>query len=114
MLLQGLRRQTTADRELQARIVGYLLARNAPAIGQVEVEANNGTVTLRGQVRTFYQRQLCVHCCLRVAGVVQLIDQIHVMDEADEADAALRRNGRSEPNSASRETSSYKLEWSET
>jgi hypothetical protein len=83
MLLQRLRPESPADRELEARILGYLLARNAPATGQIEVDANNGTVTVRGRVRTFYQRQLCVHCCLRVAGVVRLVDQIHVTDAAD-------------------------------
>jgi hypothetical protein len=29
-------------------------------------------------VDSFYHKQLCLNCCQRVAGVVRLIDQIHV------------------------------------
>jgi hypothetical protein len=35
-------------------------------------------VTLRGRVPSFYQRQLFIHCCQRVAGVVQLNDELQV------------------------------------
>jgi osmotically-inducible protein OsmY len=35
-------------------------------------------VTVRGRVKTFYQKQVCAHTCRRVAGVNQLIDAIEV------------------------------------
>jgi osmotically-inducible protein OsmY len=48
-----------------------------PGLRQVKVAANNGTVTLRGRVRSFYEKQLCQNVC-RVAGVVQIVDAVVV------------------------------------
>jgi hypothetical protein len=31
-------------------------------------------------VRSFYEKQLCQHCCQRVAGVVRMVDAIVVSD----------------------------------
>lgn len=69
-----------ADRDLERRIVNFLSRRHVPGLRQLEVKANNGIVTLRGQVRSFYEKQLSHHCCRRVAGVVQLIDAVEVVD----------------------------------
>ena len=41
-------------------------------------ELRRGVVTLRGRVHTFHQKQLCLNCCQRVAGVLQIDDQIEV------------------------------------
>lgn len=68
-----------ADRDLEQRVVGYLARRHVPSLRQLAVEARNGTVTLRGQVRSFYEKQLSSHCCRRVAGVLQLVDEIDVV-----------------------------------
>jgi osmotically-inducible protein OsmY len=68
-----------ADRDLERRIVNYLARRHLPGLRQLEVRANNGTVTLRGQVRSFYEKQLGQHCCQRVAGVRKLVDAIDVI-----------------------------------
>lgn len=68
-----------ADRDLERRIMSYLARRHVPGLRQLEVVANNGTVTLRGQVRSFYEKQLSQHCCRRVAGVLKLIDAIDVV-----------------------------------
>lgn len=67
-----------ADRDLERRVVSYLLGRHVPGLRHLAVEANNGTVTLRGRVQTFYEKQLCHHTCKRVAGVVKLIDAVDV------------------------------------
>lgn len=67
-----------ADKELESRIANYLLDRNLSRPGQLEIEAAGGTVTIRGRVRTFYQRQLYVHHCGRVDGVCRLVDEIEV------------------------------------
>lgn len=69
-----------ADRDLERRITNYLARRHLPGLRQLEVKANNGTVTLRGQVRSFYEKQLSQHCCRRVAGVLKLIDAIDVVN----------------------------------
>ena len=68
-----------ADRDLERRIVNYLRRRHVPGLRQLDVKASNGTVTLRGHVRSFYEKQLSHHCCRRVAGVVKLIDAIDVV-----------------------------------
>lgn len=69
-----------ADRDLEQRVVGYLARRHVPSLRQLAIEARNGIVTVRGQVRSFYEKQLSSHCCRRVAGVLQLVDEIDVVN----------------------------------
>ena len=66
------------DTLLERRISNYLFQRSRPSLRKVEVEADNGWVTLRGRVQTFYEKQLCICSCQRVAGVVRLIDCLEV------------------------------------
>lgn len=79
MVCQELDFTTRQDRDLERRVCNYLLGRKMPALRQIEVMADNGTVTLRGQVSTYFQKQLCLNCCRRVAGVIELIDQVAVV-----------------------------------
>ena len=67
-----------ADRDLERRIVNFLTARHFPGLRQVQVEAARGTVTVSGQVKSFYEKQLCHQVCRRVAGVVRLVDDVSV------------------------------------
>lgn len=67
------------DRDLELRVTNYLFGRQVPALRQIEVEADNGTVTLRGSVHSFHHKQLCIHCCRRVAGVIELVDEVQVV-----------------------------------
>ena len=69
---------TVADRDLERRVVNYLLGRHVPSLRHLAVAADNGTVTLRGRVQSFYEKQLCQQSCQRVAGVVRLIDAVDV------------------------------------
>ncbi|MGE3407409.1 MAG: BON domain-containing protein [Pirellulales bacterium] len=64
--------------DLERRIVSYLVGRHVPSLRHISVEAVDGTVTLRGQVRSFYEKQLCHNCCRRVAGVIRLVDSLDV------------------------------------
>ena len=66
------------DDDLERRIVNFLKERHIPGVRWIEVESSRGVVTLSGLVKTFYQKQLSVHCARRVAGVVQVIDEIKV------------------------------------
>ena len=75
------------DRDLERRVANYLLGYKMPALRRIDVEANNGTVILRGRVSTFYQKQLCIHCARRVAGVVRLIDEVGVIADIEPAAA---------------------------
>jgi osmotically-inducible protein OsmY len=68
----------TADRELQRRIRTFLEQMHIPS-SQLRVDVKNGVVTLRGSHRSFYHKQLCINCCQRVAGVVELIDSTKVV-----------------------------------
>ncbi len=67
-----------ADRDLQQRVINYLFGQHVSDLRYLGVEARRGVVTLRGQVHTFHQKQLCLNCCQRVAGVQQIDDQIEV------------------------------------
>ena len=67
-----------ADQDLQQRIVTYLFGQHVSELRNLDVEAERGIVTLRGRVRTFHQKQLCLNCCQRVAGVALIDDQIEV------------------------------------
>ena len=66
------------DRDLERRIVNYLYTRQVSVARAISVQADNGTVTLRGEVFSFYQKQLCISCSRRVAGVLGLVDEIEV------------------------------------
>ncbi len=68
----------SADRDLERRVVNFLHGWQMPGLRKLEVEATAGTVTLRGTVNSFYEKQLSQQCCRRVAGVLKLIDAISV------------------------------------
>jgi osmotically-inducible protein OsmY len=60
--------------------MNYLSRQLFPGLRLVAVESSQGVVTIRGRVKSFHERQLCINCCQRVAGVVQLNDEIQVED----------------------------------
>lgn len=67
-----------ADKDLQRRVTNYLFGQHLPDLRNLDVEARRGVVTLRGHVHTFHQKQLCLNCCQRVAGVQGIDDRIEV------------------------------------
>jgi osmotically-inducible protein OsmY len=72
-----------SDRDLQRRVHNFLRGRHVPLAPTITIEARNGAVTLRGTHRSYYHKQLCINCCLRVAGVVRLIDATKVVSDRD-------------------------------
>ena len=70
--------RSARDADLERRVVNFLAGRNVPGLRHVIVEAVDGIVTLRGRVRTFHEKQLCQSGCLRVAGVMRLVDCLEV------------------------------------
>jgi osmotically-inducible protein OsmY len=66
------------DRDLERRVVNFLVGRHVPGLRHLSVRAEAGIVTLSGRVQTFYEKQLCQDCCRRVAGVVQFVDDVDV------------------------------------
>ena len=70
------------DFELERRVTNYLLSKQMRSLREVAVDVANGTVVLRGEVGSFYEKQLCLNCTRRVAGVVELVDEILVREIA--------------------------------
>jgi len=66
------------DHDLEGRVRNYLYGYQMPTLRQVEVVASNGTVAFRGRLASFYEKQLCLSCAARVAGVLRLIDELEV------------------------------------
>ncbi len=67
-----------SDRDLEHYVAVRLMDRNIAALRQVVVRADSGTVTLRGTVTSYYQKQLCIQACRAVPGVVTLVDEVEV------------------------------------
>ena len=68
------------DGDLERRVTQFLHDRRVPGLRQISVAADCGTVTVRGRVTSFYEKQLCHHICRRVAGVIRLIDEVSVLE----------------------------------
>lgn len=65
------------DEDLRQRVVLYL-AGCRPELQGIVVSAKDGTVTLMGEVPTYYLRQLSIERTRHVGGVRHLIDLIEV------------------------------------
>jgi osmotically-inducible protein OsmY len=62
--------------------VRQYLQTQLPALNrQVELRAQLGIVTIRGVVRSSYERQLAIACMRRVAGLRQVVDRLAVVDK---------------------------------
>jgi osmotically-inducible protein OsmY len=77
-----------ADRDVERRVISYLVGRHVPALRQIDVHAQCGVVTLRGRVHSYYEKQLGQQVAQRVAGVVRLIDRIEVSPPVEPATVA--------------------------
>ncbi len=65
------------DRNLKHRIELFLQQKGVSSLPRLSIEVEGGQVMLRGTVRSFHERQLCL-CCRHVAGVLQVIDELKV------------------------------------
>ncbi len=75
--------RTQHDRELERRVINFLARQHFPRLQTIKVHARDGVVVISGRVNSFYERQMCIHCCQRVAGVVQLKDQVEVHKKSE-------------------------------
>jgi osmotically-inducible protein OsmY len=78
----GLERVDFPDRDVAQRVRTFLESRHFPAFRRLRVDVRNGTVRLTGLLPTFYEKQVALTCCQRVAGVLHLIDDISVEGRA--------------------------------
>lgn len=67
-----------ADQDLTSRVKTCLDGLNRAIARRMAIEANAGVVTLRGDVPTFYMRQVFVHACRRIPGVTHVNDELAV------------------------------------
>lgn len=70
--------------DMQRRVRSFLATRSEPGLRRIDIEADGSRITLRGQVRSYYERQLAVHCCRRVAGVTEVVDHLLVHNGSPE------------------------------
>jgi hypothetical protein len=73
--------------DLSRRVGLFLANANVPGLRRTRVDVDGDTVILFGRVRTFYERQIAVECSRRVAGVIQIEDQIEVDDDDSSCDS---------------------------
>lgn len=70
--------------DLQNRVTDYLIDRDEHAFRSLRVETDQGTVTLTGLVRSYYEKQVAASC-VNVPGVLNLINNLTVPDWDEEA-----------------------------
>jgi osmotically-inducible protein OsmY len=69
---------TSADLALKRRVETFLYRSGRHRLRQLQVQVDSGVVTLKGTVSTYYERQLAISFCQRVAGVVSIQDRLEV------------------------------------
>jgi osmotically-inducible protein OsmY len=67
-----------ADRLLECQIANQLAGTNRPGLRRLAVNVADGSVTLRGNVASFYEKQLAIQTCRVLAGIERLIDAVEV------------------------------------
>ncbi len=77
------------DHDVEQRVRTFLNSRHFPAFRKLNVDVANGSVRLSGNLPTFYEKQVALHSCQRVAGVLHLIDEIDVDSKNPKASVAL-------------------------
>lgn len=71
-------RSESSDLDLAQRVKAFLNSRHFPVFRHLTVAVRNGAVTISGKVQTFYEKQVALNSCQRVAGVLTLVDGIDV------------------------------------
>ena len=68
----------SADHDLRRRVLNFLVGREMPESDLLTVDAQHGTVVISGTLPSRRAKRLCIACCRRVAGVLNVIDEVHV------------------------------------
>ncbi len=69
-----------SDRDVEKRIRIFLFGMKRARLRHLDVEVQNGCAIISGTVHSFYERQLALSCCQRVAGVLSVTDKVEVGD----------------------------------
>ena len=73
---------STSDADLEHRVRVFLTGLKVPALRSVTVDVEGGVARVGGKVQKFYEKQLATHCCQRVAGVLRVVNNVHVTPSA--------------------------------
>ena len=73
-----MQRHKAVDHELKRRIINFLRTCRVPGLANLEVEAETGTVVIRGTLPSASAKWLCLECSRHVSGVVDVVDEIEV------------------------------------
>lgn len=73
------------DTEVLNRVKDFLFSRHFPSIRELDVNVDEGIVTLSGRVQSYYEKQIAMNSCQHVAGVLSMIDKIVVEARSKEA-----------------------------
>ena len=69
------------DTDVRKRVSNFLQNKNFPAFRNIKVVVHHGTVTLTGNVCSYYEKQVALNTCRRVAGVLAIIDKLDVAEQ---------------------------------
>ena len=72
-----------ANADLERRVAAYLATRSHLSFRRLTVFASQGTVTLSGRLSSYHERQVALESVRRVAGVLKIVDQVHVERSTD-------------------------------
>ena len=75
--------QKAVDHELKRRIINFFRTCRVPGLKDLEVEANTGTVIIRGVLPSQAAKLLCLECSRHVAGVIKVVDEVQVREVAE-------------------------------
>jgi osmotically-inducible protein OsmY len=67
------------DERLAHTVECAVRAAGVRVINRLTIVAREGSVTLQGRARTFYEKQLVLHAARRVPGVRQIVDELDVL-----------------------------------
>ena len=66
------------DEDVRSRVARFLNSRHFPAFRYLSITVEHGAVTLTGEVRSYYEKQVAMTSCQHVVGVLSLTDEISV------------------------------------
>ncbi len=66
------------DGDIAIRVEEFLSRQHFPSFQQLELEVFDGKLTVRGQVTSYYEKQVAMSVCQQVPGVLQFVDEIGV------------------------------------
>ncbi len=66
------------DADVAIRVEDFLSRQHFPSFQNLDLEVMYGKLTVRGIVRSFYEKQVAMSVCQKVPGVQQFVDEIVV------------------------------------